>query len=231
MKMRSLFLLLALVVAACGGTNGALPASPSDLKGPLSPFTESASPSTLAGPLSPATESASQTEEIGPNDPGSPLDLSFDDVGSTPDVTKLGFVTSGATSSATGPPGYYTGAFGGTGRIAKAGSTCTWSVTYKGVVSLSLGYAKGGRLNGLMRLDGTWKTPRSSARCAPGSGPFFNEATMVISGTKITKTGLSLGLSTGAYSGNLSGNKVTGTLTAKYKFGTGTLVMKVVLVK
>lgn len=230
MKMRLLFLLLALVGAACGGTNGALPASPSDLTGPLSPFSESASPSKLAGPLSPATESASQIEEIGPNDPGSPLDLSVD-VGSTPDVTELDFVTSGAVSSATGPPGLYTGAFGGTGRISKTGSTCSWNVTYKGIISLALGYAKGGRLNGLMRLDGTWKAPRSSARCAPGSGPFINEAYMTISGTKITKTGLSLGLSTGTFSGNLSGNKVTGTLTAKYKFGVGTLVMRVVLIK
>jgi len=81
----------------------------------------------------------------------------------------------------------------------------------------------------------SYQTPgdvdREISRCNPGNGSYANTTPVIISGTNIARTGLSLGLSTGTFSGNLSGNRVTGTLKAVYKFGAGTLVMPVTLVK
>ena len=135
-----------------------------------------------------------------------------------------------------GLQGNYDGQFSGVGSITRTVGplTCRWTVTHKGTVELILGQK--GSLPGVIRVKGTHSSPRGVAvrgnvYCLPGSVSYIDGNFVIISGTNIARTGLSMGHSTGTFSGNLVGSQVTGTLKAVYKNGPGTLVMPVTLRK
>ena len=135
-----------------------------------------------------------------------------------------------------GAQGNYDGTFGGVGSVTRTVGplTCRWTITYKGAVALIMG-AKGS-LPGVIRVKGTHSAPRGVAirgnvYCLPGSVSYNDGNYVIVSGTNVARTGLSMGWSTGTFSGNIVGNQVKGTLKAVYKNGPGTLVMPVTLRK
>lgn len=139
-------------------------------------------------------------------------------------------VTCEATVGGGAGAGTYSGPFTGTGLISRTGTSCTWSITYTGTVSVTLNDGTSG-LTGTINLSGSWNAPAPSASCLAGSGTYGDSQPVIISGTNIARTGLSMDLSTGTFSGNLSGTTITGTLTAVYRLGPGTLAMPVTLRK
>jgi hypothetical protein len=139
-------------------------------------------------------------------------------------------VTCEATVGGGAGAGTYSGPFTGTGLISRTGTLCTWSITYTGTVSVTLNDGTSG-LTGTINLSGSWNAPAPSASCLAGSGTYGDSQPVIISGTNIARTGLSMDLSTGTFSGNLSGTTITGTLTAVYRLGPGTLAMPVTLRK
>lgn len=153
---------------------------------------------------------------------------SGDSAAVTVEVTVLGPTTQGT----------YSGSFSGSGPITRVftwPATCTWQVTFTGTITLSLTQQLDG-LTGSIRVSGTRSEPPGTSTspsftCLPGSGSYDDTQPVIISGTNIARTGLSMSHSTGTFSGNLSGTTVTGTLSAKYNNGTGTVVMPVTLTK
>jgi len=146
-------------------------------------------------------------------------------------------VTTEVTVGGNSASGSYTGSFQGTGSITRVSSsaTCTWQSTMNGTVTITL-TQQGDGLGGTIDVSGSRSEPQGTTNtpnftCLAGNSTFSSTNPVIISGTSIARTGISMGIYTGTFSGQLVGSTITGTLTAQYNNGTGTIASEVTLTK
>jgi hypothetical protein len=142
-------------------------------------------------------------------------------------------VTVGGTTAA----GVYAGPFSGTGSITRifTSATCNWQSTMRGTVTITL-TQQGDGLAGTINVSGSRSEPQGTSNnpnftCLAGDDTFSSTNPAIISGTSIARTAISMGVYTGTFSGRLDGSTITGTLTANYNNGSGSIAMPMTLTR
>jgi hypothetical protein len=140
-------------------------------------------------------------------------------------------VTLEATVVGTATAGTYRGTFTGTGSFVKG--TCTWRPTYTGTIIVALTQSAAG-LTGTIRVTGSESEPAGTSSdpnrtCSAGGDSFDSTNPAIISGANIARSGIDMSAALGVFNGNLAGTAITGSLTANYSLGTGSIPMSVTL--
>jgi hypothetical protein len=145
--------------------------------------------------------------------------------------------TTEVTVGGTTATGVYAGPFSGTGSITRifTSATCNWQSTMRGTVTITLTQQVDG-LAGTINVSGSRSEPEGTSNnpnftCLAGDDTFSSTNPVIISGTSIARTAISMGVYTGTFSGRLDGSTITGTLTANYNNGSGSIAMPVTLTR